>query len=430
MPGGWEDYLESLGIFGMRPGLERVSVLLAALEHPERDYCCIHVVGTNGKSSTTRYAEALLHAHGLRSGAYLSPHISGFCERVIVCGQHVSEEAFGAAVERVREQTERLPEELGAATQFEVLTVAAFVVLSGAGVRVAAIEAGLGGRLDATNVLAAPVTVLTGVALDHTEVLGDTREAIFAEKAAVIRGGEAVFGPLEGLEGLADEWCARVGARPHHYGRQLVVDGGPEGFSVRLRDHLGRRTYARLCVPTAAAYQVTNAALAVTAADLLLGGLSEERARIALAGTAVPGRLQVVCRRPLVLADGAHNPDGVRALLHSLRSAERPRPRVGLIAVMRDKAVEDMLRLLAPEVDVLVCTQASEPRSIAAKTLAAQARAVTEGGLPTVRVEAVSDPQAAYRAALAAAGPSGSVLVTGSLYLLEDLAEVVSGGSV
>ena len=181
------------------------------------------MVGTNGKSSTTRYAAAVLAAGGLRSGAYLSPHISGFNERVLVDGRPVAAAALGAAVELVRKESLRLPAELGPVTQFEVLTVAAFVALRAAGVEAAAIEAGLGGRLDATNVLDAPVVVLTTIGLEHTEVLGDTRELIFAEKAAVIGPGAAVVcGPLEGLETAAEEVCARrrrarlpVRSRPH-----------------------------------------------------------------------------------------------------------------------------------------------------------------------------------------------------------------------
>ena len=214
----WEAYLRSLAVFGMRPGLERVDALLGALGRPHERFRAIHVVGTNGKSSTTRYAEAILRAHGVRSGAYLSPHITGFAERVLVDGRSIAAEELGDAVERVRAESERLPAALGPVTQFEVLTVAAFLALASAGVTHAAIEAGLGGRLDATNCLHAPVVVLTSVGLEHTEVLGDTREAIFAEKIAVVgSGADVVFGPLEGLEGLARAACRRARAQAHFF---------------------------------------------------------------------------------------------------------------------------------------------------------------------------------------------------------------------
>ena len=414
----WEEYLDALAAFGMRPGLERVEALLTLLGDPQRAFRTVHVVGTNGKSSTTRYVEALLRAHGVRSAAYLSPHLTGYNERVVINGASVSPGELGAAVEEVRAAVDRIPAALGETTQFEVLTVAAFLALARAGVQAAAVEAGLGGRLDATNVVHAPVVVLTNIALEHTAVLGPTREAIFAEKAAVIHGGDAVFGPLEGLEPLAEARCARTGARAHYWGRQVVVQGDPRGFAVELRGAAGKRHYSGLRLPTAAGYQVTNGALAVAAADLLLGGLNEERVRQALATTLVPGRLQVVGDRPLILADGAHNPHGMAALVACLRQLDPPRPRVAVLAMLRDKAVDEMLALVLPLVEQVICTEASEPRSLRAAELAARIRRLPYQ--PAVEVAASSE--AAFRLAARAAGRHGSVLITGSLYLLEDLA--------
>ena len=422
----WERYLVSLAAFGMRPGLERVSALLDALGRPQERFRAIHIVGTNGKSSTTRYAAAMLHDQGLRAGAYLSPHITGFVERVLVDGRPLGREAFGDAVTRVRGLVAALPAELGDTTQFEVLTVAALLALAERGVEAAAVEAGLGGRLDATNVLSAPVVVLTNIALEHTEVLGDTREKIFAEKAAVIKGGDAVFGPLEGLEDEAARVCAAAGARPHFWGRELSVTGRPHDFAV----HTAKARYEGLSVPSEARYQLTNAALAVQAAELLLGRLDAATVRTALARTAVPGRLQVVAREPLVMADGAHNPAGVRSLLASLSAIEWPRPRVGVLAVMRDKAYSEMLALLAPQLDAVVCTQAGEKRSLTAAELAAALRAVApaERGAwsPGPRVDVVVEPHAAVARARELAGAGGSVLISGSLFLLEDLAGLLS----
>ena len=363
----------------MRPGLERVSELLARLGRPQDAYRVIHVVGTNGKSSTTRYCEALLRAHGLRSGAYLSPHISGWAERVIVDGRPVDEGVFGAAVERVRGEVAGLPEVLGETTQFEVLTVAALLAFAESGVEAVALEAGLGGRLDATNVVNAPVVVLTNIALEHTEILGDTRALIFAEKAAVIKGGDAVFGELDGLEEEARRVCSAAGATPHFlrdsaWPGDLAVSGAPDDFSVTFAPAGRLERWAGLRVPTPALYQVRNAALAVAAVRLLLGGLEEAAVRQALAGTAVPGRLQVIAERPLVLADGAHNPDGVRVLAQSLAAVHVPRPCVGVLAIMRDKDYPAMIAGLLPLLDRLVCTQASEPRSLTADELAAAVR--------------------------------------------------------
>ena len=431
---GWAAYLESLAAFGMRPGLERVSELLARLGRPQDAYRVIHIVGTNGKSSTTRYCEAVLRAHGLRSGAYLSPHISGWTERVIVDGRPVGEDVFGAAVARVRAEVGGLPGELGETTQFEVLTVAALLAFAESGVEAVALEAGLGGRLDATNVVDAPVVVLTNIALEHTEVLGGTRELIFAEKAAVIKGGDALFGELDGLEAEARRVCSAAGAAPHFLRSSarpgdLAAAGVPDDFAVTFMPagHLER--WAGLRVPTPALYQVQNAALAVAAVRLLLGGLDEAAVRRALAGTAVPGRLQVVGERPLVLADGAHNPDGVRVLAQSLAAVHVPRPAVGVLAIMRDKDYPAMIAGFVPLLDRVVCTQASEPRSLTAGELADAVRAVASDAARALPVEVVADAHAALARARELAGEGGSVLAGGSLYLLEDLHDVLAGGS-
>ena len=431
---GWEAYLESLAVFGMRPGLERVSELLARLGRPQDAYRVVHVVGTNGKSSTTRYCEALLRAHGLRSGAYLSPHISGWTERVLVDGRPVDEPVFAAAALRVRAEVAGLPGELGETTQFEVLTVAALLAFAESGVEAVALEAGLGGRLDATNVVEAPVVVLTNIALEHTEVLGDTRELIFAEKAAVIKGGDAVFGALDGLEDEARRVCSAAGAAPHFlrdsaWPGDLAVSGSPDDFAVTFAPAGRLERWAGLRVPTPALYQVQNAALAVAAVRLLLGDLDEAAVRQALASTAVPGRLQVVAERPLVLADGAHNPDGVRVLAQSLAAVRVPRPAIGVLAIMRDKDYPAMLEGFLPLLDGVVCTQASEPRSLSAEDLATAVRAAAAGEPgPPPPVEAVPDPHDALARARDLAGVGGSVLVGGSLYLLEDLRDVVAGG--
>ncbi|HZL65292.1 MAG TPA: cyanophycin synthetase [Thermoleophilia bacterium] len=444
-----------------------MSALLDALGRPQDAYRVIHVVGTNGKSSTTRYCEALLRAHGLRSGGYLSPHISGWTERVLVGGRPVDEGVFGRAVEAVRAAVAGLPDELGETTQFEVLTVAALLALAESGVEAAALEAGLGGRLDATNVVDAPVVVLTNIALEHTEVLGGTRELIFAEKAAVIKGGDVVFGALDGLEPEARRVCAAVGAAPHFLrlaegpalrvgcdgGRGLesstesgaefgigsgtesgieagdfTASGAPTDFTVTLDVDGRAERYGGLSVPTPALYQVQNAGLAVAAVRLLLGRLDEAAAREALAATAVPGRLQKVSERPLLLADGAHNPDGVRVLAQSLAAVAVPKPTVGVLAIMRDKDYGEMLERFFPLLDAAVCTQASEPRSLTAGELAAalRAAAVRLGrDFPAPVVE--PDPHAAVALARAQAGPSGAVLIGGSLYLLEDLADILVG---
>lgn len=365
-----EAHLASHERFGMELGLARMQALLGVLGHPERAFRSVHVVGTNGKSSTARYAAGLLGLTGSRAGAYLSPHLVRWRERVQVDGRDLAAEPFAAAVQRVAGAAE-------GATQFEVLTAAAFVALADAGVEWAVVEAGLGGRLDATNVLGSEATVLTSVALEHTEHLGGTLAEIAREKLAVLRPGSVlVTGPLPGeAEREAATAAAALGAR------RIEVEGDPVDF------------------------RLTNAALAravvaaVTETELVATWLPE-----------VPGRLQVLARDPLTLLDGAHNPAGMVALAAALPAAtEGRRPLVGLVSIVSDKDAAGMLDLLRPHLDALVLTRSANPRALAPEALA------TGGG------EVVGDPRAALGRARVLAGPGGAVLATGSIHLVADL---------
>ena len=340
-------------------GLGRMHALLAELGHPEAGLPAVHVVGTNGKSTTTRMVEALLLAAGVRAGAYLSPHVRSWAERIRVDGDEAD---LPAALSLVRPAAERV-----GATQFEVLTAAALVAFRRAEVEAAAVEAGLGGRHDATNVLeGTQVVVLTNVSLEHTEVLGATREAIAAEKLAVVRTGNTV------VLGEA-EWEAA--ARAAGAGRIVVADGG-------------------------------SRELAVEAARAFLGTQVEVDER-ALAGVRLPGRLD---RRGTELRDGAHNPEGVRWLVDRLG----PERFTVVASVLADKDVDAMLVALAAAGSRLVATRSSSPRALDAEELAERARPYFD------TVEVRDAPAEALERAHALGEP---VLVTGSLYLLADLEE-------
>ena len=367
-----EGHLASLERFGMRLGLERMRELLDRLGSPERAYPAIHVVGTNGKSSTTRYAAALLEAEGLRAAAYLSPHLVRWAERIRIAGEDLAPAAFAAAVQRAAQASAQV----GGVSQFELITGAAFAAFAHAGVDAAVVEAGLGGRLDATNVLDSRVTVLTSVALEHTEHLGDSLAQIAREKLAVVRPGSTlVTGPLPDA---AEDEVARLGVR-----------------TVR--------------VPAASEFRETNLALAAAAVEAFLGRpLSAPPATIP-----VPGRLEVVSRDPLTLLDGAHNPAGMAALAAALPIAtEGRRPLVGVVSVLGDKNAEAMLAALAPLLDRLVTTRTTNPRALDPEVLA---------GLTSTPAEVVAVPPAALTRARALAGPDGAVLATGSIHLIADL---------
>jgi dihydrofolate synthase / folylpolyglutamate synthase len=358
------DWLEGLTPWPEEFGLERMRALLARLGDPQPAYPSIHVVGTNGKTTTARMLEALLEAEGSMVGTYTSPHVLGWGERIRVGG---TEADLESALERVRPDAE----ELGA-TQFEVLTAAALAEFEASGVDVAVVEAGLGGRHDATNVLRSPVQVLTNVALEHTEHLGDTREAIAAEKLAVVQlGATVVLGELEWAD-LARRNGAEV----------VVIAGG------------------------------SNLALALAAAEAFLGRTVDATPARELV---LPGRLERRGEAPLELWDGAHNLPGVGYLLGRLPAREY----VLVLSILADKDVDGMLAALSPLGKRAIVTSSSNPRALTPAELARRAEPFFS------QIQVVSDPVAALESARSTAGEQGAVLVTGSLYLLADLAAAI-----
>jgi dihydrofolate synthase / folylpolyglutamate synthase len=337
--------------------------LLRELGDPQERFPAIHVVGTNGKSTTTRLTEELLLDAGLSVGAYLSPHVVSWQERIRLNG---GESDIEQALTAVRPRGEAV-----SATQFEVLTAAAFVAFAETGVDVAVVEAGLGGPHDATNVLDTSVVVLTNVALDHMDVLGETREAIAVEKLAVVRPG-----------------CTVVLAEPEW--RDLAEENGAAVVVVTGR---------------------SNLALAVAAAESFLGRQVDPHAAD---GIVLPGRLEHRSESPLEVWDGAHNLAGIGWLLPRLPSVP-PGGWVVVASILRDKRPGMMLEALSVLGPTLVATASANGRALPAPELAALASAHFD------QVEWVPEPVAARARALELAGPAGAVLVTGSLYLLADL---------
>jgi dihydrofolate synthase/folylpolyglutamate synthase len=350
--GSATDWVASLSPWPEEFGLDRMRELLDRIGHPERRYPAIHVVGTNGKSTATRTIAALLQAEGRRAGAYTSPHVSGWAERIWVDG---AEADFEQAVARIR------PDAVAAgATQFEALTAAALLEFAERKVGVAVVEAGLGGRLDATNVVNAEIVLLTNVSLEHTEVLGDTTEQIAAEKLAVAH-------------------AARVVVLPDNQYEELV----PKGAEVVTGD-------------------------ARKAAEIFLGRETHAQPRIDL-----PGRLD---RRGRELWDGAHTP----AATAWLRERIDEPVEVVVASILADKDADTMLDDLAALAPRLVATASDNPRALPAEQLAARA------ARRFAQVEIEPDPHAAL--AHARQSSTGLILVTGSLYLLANLAKAEEQG--
>jgi dihydrofolate synthase/folylpolyglutamate synthase len=381
--------------------------LSTALGLPQHRFASIHVVGTNGKSSVTRMIAALLEAHGMRTGACVSPHATRWAERVLIGGEEIAEGAFAAAVERTAQAAETVNRGLEpgeAVTQFELATAAAFVAFAAARVETAVVEAGLGGRLDATNTIPSRVTVLTSIGLDHTAWLGESELEIAAEKLAVLRDHTTlVLGRVSpDVASLADRTAAERGAE------LIVAPEDPGEIELRAPGRFQRRNFALACA----------------AARAFLGDL--EPAAVASVATTltVPGRLEQVGDDPPAFIDVAHNPEGAAALAEGLAEIAPGRPVIACIAALADKDAGAMIGALAPVLSHVVCTEldaaALESRGLpgaSSHSAAKLAEACRQVGLSA---EQVPDFGPAVRRGreLAAEQADGILLVTGSHYAL------------
>lgn len=383
--------------------------LTTALGLPQHRFASIHVVGTNGKSSVTQMTAALLEAHGLKTGAVVSPHTDRWSQRTLVGSEEIEAAAWARAVDQVARAAEgvnRTLEEGEAVTQFEAATAAGFVALAGTRVEVAVVEAGLGGRLDATNTIPSKVTVLTSIGLDHTEWLGESEAEIAAEKLAVLRDQTTlVLGEVSDAVARLTEETAR------EHGAKLVRAAADPGPEVRLL--------------AAGEFQRRNFALACAAAEEFLGRpLDQGLATAVGAAVRVPGRLEAIADHPPTYLDAAHNPAGAAALARSLPAIAAGRRVVACLAILADKDAAAMVEALAPALDQVICTElprealAGHGRPGARSRPAAELAAACEAaGLPA---EAETDFGAALARGrdLAAEPPEGILLLAGSHYAI------------
>lgn len=384
--------LEGALKFGIDPSLEPIRKMCAALGNPQDSYSCIQVAGTNGKSSVTRMTAAILRTQGHKVGLYTSPELVRYPERMEIDGAVVSDQQFADAIEAA----------LGAAktcgltaTEFELLTAAALWLFAHEGVDVAVLECGLGGRWDATSVCTPKVSVITGIALDHTRILGDTLEAIAGEKAPIIKpGSKAVLAPGLAAREVFDERIEEVGA---------------EAIEVDLQ--VGELFAGALAhMPS---YQKGNAAVAFAAAKALEGPIALEDASEALSALQIPGRFETLRAEPLLIIDAAHNPQSARVLAAEVRRRfpEREGRPTLLIGVLADKDVAGVMRELTGEFDHVVCTRSASPRAIEVDELAGIVR---EAGCTDVRC-AASIPAALELLRDTPTIASGSITVAGEV---------------
>ena len=412
--------------------LSRIQALLELLGNPQTSPHTIHIAGTKGKGSTAALCDAALHAAGYRTGFYSSPHLHSFRERIRRNTEPISEAEFGALVEKVWPYQQSVTNHagLGPVSLFEFMTAMSFQCFSDAKADFQTIEVGLGGRLDATNVVDPNVCVITSISLDHTAILGDSLREIAGEKAGIIKSGSRVVvapQPPEALEAV-DLACWRLGADPIHVGRDLTwqreaVEPDGQRFSQRFSVQ-GRLDRYELTTPLLGSYQLENAATAVAALEVLREqghAISPEAIQLGFAGVSWPCRMEVLCRSPQVVADGAHNLYSIESLLDSLPGYFSYRRLVLVVGFSRDKNVDAMVQCLTKARPVVFATGSRHPRSLSPSAVAARFRDL---GTPA---EEIGSPAEALDRALAIAGENDLVLATGSLFLAAEVREAMLG---
>jgi dihydrofolate synthase/folylpolyglutamate synthase len=403
------------GSFGL-PSLERIAALVGALDDPQATYPVVHVTGTNGKGSTSRMTAAILQACGLAVGTYTSPHLERINERLVFDGAEISDDAFAGALGTIAE-IERF---LGIrATWFELVTAGAYTWFADMAAEAVVAEVGLGGRFDATNVADGDVAVVTNVELDHTQILGPTRELIASEKAGIIKSGSLlVLGEEDpALAAIFEAEAERVGARAiWRRGEEFGCSDDRLAVGGRLVDlwtPLGQ--FSEVLLPLYGAHQADNAAAAVAAAQGFLGTtIDPEVVTGALASIKVPGRLEVVRRHPLVVLDGAHNPAGAAAAGQALTEDFAAASRVVVVmGCLRGRDPGELLVALGPErLSVVVACRPPSPRANDPESVVEAAQAL---GIAAEQSETITE---ALERALEIAERDDLVLVTGSLYVV------------
>ncbi|MCZ6661851.1 MAG: bifunctional folylpolyglutamate synthase/dihydrofolate synthase [Actinobacteria bacterium] len=419
-------YLNSHIGQGIKPGLDRINALLDAMGRPDEGYPVVHIAGTNGKTSTARLATWLLVAHELNTGTYTSPHLQKVEERLAVNGRFATQEEFALAVSDAAAFADVLETQgSDASTYFELTTAAAFAFFADQAVNAAVLEVGLGGRLDATNVVDAEVCVVTSIGIEHTEYLGEDVATIAREKLGIV-GPESILitGPLpDDALTEAESKAREFGIQHRHYGSDFSILGADRGIGGWLLTIEGaEEIYEDVFLPLHGRYQLRNLATAIAATEALMGRkLDSEAVRSAADIAFIPGRMEPVSSSPLVMLDGAHNADGITTLVESIIE-EFPTTRWQVVlGVMGDKNVEAMLERLKSITDGVIVTAPQSERAIEPAQLAQR---VAASGIPVLVAD---DVENAVDMAKAEAGPEGAVLVTGSLYLVGEVRDILVG---
>ncbi|MFC1871151.1 bifunctional folylpolyglutamate synthase/dihydrofolate synthase [Chloroflexota bacterium] len=407
--------------------LRRVEELLSCIGNPHRKARSVHVAGTNGKGSTAAMVATVLVAAGYTTGLYTSPHLHTWRERIQVNGQLIAEDELAALVTGLQAEIEAVNSRAtyGRLTTFELLTALAFAYFDGKGADFQVLEVGLGGKYDATNVITPEVCIITSISLDHTEVLGNSLMAIAREKAAIIKpGGVAVVSPqLEEVDRVIEAAAGGCGAELVRVGSDVTGQFvGFDGSRQQLRV-AGRRGSYELSIPLIGRHQIDNATTAVAALEVLAEkgfSISKDSIVSGMARASWAGRLQIVSRRPLIVVDGAHNPDGARRLRENLKQYFTFDRVVLVIGVSDDKDTTGVVSQLALLSSSVIVTHSRHPRAIAVSNL------IAEFARHGVEVQVAGGIPEALSRALAMAGDRDLICVAGSLFVVAEAIEQVN----
>lgn len=409
--------IESLHRFGPRPGLERISRLMDRLGNPQNALRFIHVAGTNGKGTTCTLLASVLHCAGYRTGLFVSPHVMDFRERMQIDGHMISQEELVSLADRVSPIIREMKLQGDGVTEFEAVTAMALLWFAQKKCDIVVLEVGLGGRLDATNVIPTPlVSVITSISLDHTKILGDTVEQIAYEKCGIMKeNGVTVSYPNQDIKAL--EVIRKIAAERHN----RFVDAADAGAEEISSDIDGTELYwhgVRLKLPFLGSHQVKNAATALSVLDVLreTGYTIPNEAIIQGFSSAVlPARFEVLSHSPIVILDGAHNPAGTAALAETVRRYLAGKDIVAVMGMLQDKDVDTALKKLCGLFSCVITTEPPGPRALPADALAQRWQQLG------TCAESAGGYDAALQMAQERLKPNGAVVICGSLYLAGEL---------
>ena len=415
------NYIESLSVFGSKPGFERINALLDELGHPEKGLNYIHIAGTNGKGSVSTETANILTAAGYRTGLFTSPFVSDFRERIQFCGEFIEKDALSELTSLVKKSVDRLTTSGIQPTEFEVITAIAFLFFKSKNCDIVVLEVGLGGLLDSTNVIEKPlISAITSLSLDHTAVLGDTIEKIAVQKAGIIKdGGITISAPEQPEEALH---IIRTSAFAHD-NKFIVADSSKIeeieesifGKTVSYNDNIIK---LRLIGP----HQIKNLSLSLTIIDELkdLGYKIPDKAiKAGLESTNLPARIEVISEKPLTIIDGGHNEDGTRVLSETLYNLIPRNNCTLVVGVMADKDIEHVLENLSHLASRIITTTPSNSRAMRAEKLAEKAKEFCK------EVYYEDNPCRAFDLAQSITDSDGCILVCGSLYLAGDVRDYI-----